>query len=121
MLKPDEVVHLNADRVAELYEQLGEAGAEEVVCRALEEMAARLSHTERCHREGRRADMGKSARGLVAISDQIGMHLLSLVAADVAACAHGHDPVATAATLSRLLRIGDRSLSEVCDLRDLTI
>ncbi len=121
MLKQKEVVRLNPDRLEELYSQLGEAGAEDVVCRALEELAVRLSQTERCHREGRLTDMRKSARSLVAIADQIGMHMLSRVAVDVAACAGGSDPVAIAATLSRLLRIGDRSLSEVWDIQDVTI
>lgn len=101
--------------------QLGEAGAEDVVCRALEELAVRLSHTERCYREARSGDLRKSARSLVAISDQIGMQMLSRVAADVAVCVDRGDAVALAATLSRLLRIGERSLSEIWDLQDQTI
>ncbi len=121
MLKQEEVVRLNPDRLEELYSQLGEAGAEDVVCRALEELAARLSQTERCYREGRLADMRKSARSLVAIADQIGMHMLSRVAADVAGCADRCDLVAIAATLSRLLHIGERSLSEIWDLQGMTI
>jgi hypothetical protein len=121
MLKQNEAVRLNAGRLEELYVQLGEAGAEDVVCRALEELALRLSHTERCHREGRLDDMRKSARSLVAISDQIGMQLLARVAADVTASADNHDMVAVAATLSRLLRIGDSSLSEVWEMQDLSI
>lgn len=106
---------MNPDRLEELYTQLGEAGAEDVVCRALEELAARLSQTERCYRERRVADMRKSARSLVAIADQIGMHTLSRVAADVASCADQRDPVAIAATLTRLMHIGERSLSEIWD------
>lgn len=121
MLVQTEVVRLNAGRLEELYMQLGEAGAEDVVCRALEELAVRLSHTERCHREGRLADMRKSARGLIAIADQIGMQALSRVAADVTVAADRRDPVAVAATLSRLLRIGDTSLSEVWEMQDLSI
>jgi hypothetical protein len=121
MLKQDEMVRLNANRLDELYAQLGESGAEDVVCRALEELAVRLSHTERCHREQQLADMRKSARSLVAISEQIGMQMLSRVAADVTHCVDACDPVATAATLSRLLRIGERSLSEVWEMQDLSI
>ncbi len=121
MLEQKEVVRLNAGRLEELYSQLGEAGAEDVVCRALEELAVRLSHTERCHREGRLTDMRKSARSLVAIADQIGMQALSRVAADVTIAADNDDLVAIAATLSRLLRIGDSSLSEVWEMQDLSI
>ncbi|MCZ4352217.1 hypothetical protein O4H61_06770 [Roseovarius aestuarii] len=120
-MKQDEVVGLNSDRLEELYVQLGERGAENVVCRALEELAVRLSHTEKCHREGGDADVQKTARGLVAIAEQIGMQMLARVAADVAVCAGKGDAVALAATMSRLLRIGERSLSEIWDIQDLSI
>jgi len=121
MLEQSEVVRLNAHRLEELYSELGEAGAENVVCRALEELAVRLSHTERCHRDGQLAEMRKSARGLVAIADQIGMQALSRVAADVTIAVDNDDPVAVAATLSRLLRIGNSSLSEVWEMHDISI
>lgn len=121
LLKQNEVVGLDADRLEELYSQLGEAGAENVVCRALEELAARLSHTERCYREIRITDMRKSARSLIAIAEQIGMLKLAQVAGDVTRCIDEADRVALAATLARLLRIGERSLSEIWDLQDLSI
>ena len=115
MLKQDEIVQLNSDRLEELYAQLGEAGAEDVVCRALEELAVRLTHADRCWREGRTADLHKSARSLIGISEQIGMLMLARVARDVAHCAEKGDGIALAATLCRLIRIGERSLSEIWD------
>lgn len=121
MLKHEEVVRFDPERVEELYTELGEAAAEDVVCRALEEMAACLSHAERCHREARPEDMRSSARGLAAIAGQLGMLPLARVAGDVAACAEVGDPVASAATLARLLRLGERSLGEVQDMRDVTL
>ena len=121
LLTQDEVVRLDPDRLEDLYDQLGERGAENVVCRALEELAARLSHTERCYRERRTGDMRKSARGLIAIAEQIGMWMLARVACDVTQCIDAGDPVALGAVLARLLRIGERSLSEVWELQDLSI
>ena len=121
LLKQNEVVGLDAARLEELYTQLGEADAENVVCRALEELAARLSHTERCYREIRVTDMRKSARSLIAIAEQIGMLKLAQVAGDVTRCIDESDRVGLAATLARLLRIGERSLSEIWDLQDLSI
>lgn len=118
LLEQRESVKFDTDRLEQLYVQLGESGAEDVVCRALEELAARLSHTEGCYREGRVADMRKSARSLIAIADQIGMAALARVARDVTVCIDHHDPVALAATLSRLLRIGERSLLEIWDVQD---
>ena len=121
LLKQNERVQLDANRLEDLYLQLGEAGAEDVVCRALEELAARLSHTERCYRETRFHDMRKSARSLIAISEQIGMQHLARVAGDVTNCIDLGDRNALAATLARLLRIGERSLNEIWDLQDLSI
>ncbi|SLN45621.1 hypothetical protein PEL8287_02347 [Roseovarius litorisediminis] len=121
LLNQDERVQLDPGRLKELYFQLGEAGAEDVVCRALEELAARLSHTERCYREMRLRDMRKSARSLIAIADQVGMQMLAQVAGDVTASIDCGDQTALAATLSRLIRIGEGSLSKIWDLQDLSI
>ena len=121
LLQQSETVRLDPDRLEELYHQLGEAGAENVVCRALEELAVRLSYTERCYREFQLDDMRKSARSLVAIAEQIGMQTLARVALDVTRCIDDQDRIALAATLSRLLRIGERSLHEIWDFQDLTI
>ncbi len=121
MLKQNEIVQLDAGRLEELFVQLGESCAEDVVCRALEELAARLSSTERCYREMRFEDMRKAARSLIAISEQIGMQKLADVARDVTTCIDIDDGTALAATLARLLRVGEGSLSEIWDLQDITI
>jgi hypothetical protein len=121
LLEQSERVSLDSDRLQQLYLQLGEAGAEDVVCRALEELAVRLSHTERCHREARWREMRKSARSLIAIAEQIGLGTLARVAQDVTVCIDDHDHVALAATLARLLRTGERSLHEIWDLQDYSI
>ncbi|MBU3261410.1 hypothetical protein KPG71_15400 [Roseovarius sp. PS-C2] len=121
LLRQDEAVRLDSTRIVELVAQLGESGAEDVICRALEELAARLSHTERCHREGRTDDMRRSARSLIAISEQIGMQGLAQVAGDVTHCIDRRDRIALAATLARLLRIGERSLGEMWNIQDLRI
>ncbi len=121
LLQQSEPVRLDPDRLEQLYLQLGEIGAENVVCRALEELAARLSFTERCYREDQVEDLRKSARSLVAISEQIGMQSLARVAQDVTRCIDNSDWTALAATLARLLRIGERSLNEIWDFQDMTI
>lgn len=112
-------MRLNAHRIDALYLQLGESSAEDVVCRALEELAARLGHAERLYREGRISDMRKCARSLIAIADQIGMQHLVQVAGDVTGCIDAGDTNALAATFARLLRIGERSLCEIWDVPEL--
>lgn len=117
----EETVRLDPDRLNALYSQLGEAGAEDIVCRAMEELAVRMAHCERLHRLSNWAELRKSARSLVAISDQIGMHMLSRVAGDVTMAVDSNDTVAIAATLARLLRIGERSLTAIWDTQDLSL
>jgi len=121
VLTQDEPVRVDPERLRELYMRLGEAGAEDVVCRAMEEIAVRLSHTERLYRQDRLREMRKSARSLVAIADQVGMKNLAAVAEDVTRCIDDCDPVALAATLARLLRVGERSLTAVWDLQDASL
>ena len=121
LLRQTESVRVDGARLDDLVAQLGPSGAENVVCRALEEVAVRLSHAERCHREGRSDDMRRAVRSLIAISDQIGMHALARVAADVVACVDNDDRIATAATLARLLRVGEACLGELCDTGSVTI
>lgn len=50
------------------------------------------------------------ARGIAALSDEIGMSALSRAARAASACALGGDPAARSATGSRMLRLGEVSL-----------
>lgn len=116
-----ETVHVDQDRLAALYAELGEAGAEDVVCRAMEELALRLSHCSRLHNAANTSELRKCARSLIAIGDQIGMHALVRVAGDVISAIDSKDDPAIAATLARLIRIGEQSLTAIWDLQDITI
>jgi hypothetical protein len=116
-----ETVHVDQDRLGALYAELGETGAEDVVCRAMEELAVRLSHCRRLHSSGNWDDLRKCTRSLIAISEQIGMLVLARVAKDVIHTIDAHDVPAVSATLARLLRIGEQSLTAIWDLQDITI
>ena len=115
-----ETVRLDSGKLNELYTQLGEAGAEDVVCRAIEELAVRLSHCERLWRQADLPNLRKSARSLVAIAEQIGMTAMARIAGDVTAAIDSGDQVATSATLFRLLRVGERSLTAVWEQQDIS-
>jgi len=117
----DEKVRLDSDRLAELYVQLGEAGAQDVVCRAMEELAVRLTRINESYQTNKTHDLRKGAKGLIGIAEQVGMQRLADVARDVRNCADENDPIALAATMARLLRIGDCSLTAVWDLQDLSV
>ncbi|MEK0164363.1 hypothetical protein VWZ88_05600 [Phaeobacter sp. JH20_36] len=116
-----ENVRLDSDKLSDLYTQLGEAGAEDVVCRAIEELAVRLSHCERLWRQNDLPNLRKSARSLIAIADQIGMTAMARVARDVTGAIDINDFAAVSATLFRLMRIGERSLTAVWEQQDLSV
>ncbi len=116
-----ENVRLDPDKLGELYAQLGEAGAEDVVCRAIEELAVRLTHCERLWRQNNMVDLRKNARSLIAISEQIGMNAMASIARDVTVSIDSEDAPAVAAILFRLLRVGERSLTAVWDQQDVTV
>lgn len=119
-LRPDEPVRLDRTLISALYASAGESQAEEIICRAMEELAVRLAQMERAYAAGQQALLGKGARSLVAIADQVGMTGLAHVARDVALCAERGDATALGATLARLMRISDRSLTAVWDQADLS-
>lgn len=114
----NEPVRLDPDSLESLYAELGPAGAENVVCRAMEELALRLADLTTLHHAGELAELARVARSLVAISKQVGLSDFARVAKDVAKCAERQDPIALGATLCRLERVGDRSLTAVWDLPD---
>lgn len=116
-----EQVRVDADKLGQLYAQLGDRGAEDVVCRAMEELAARLGHADQHYRSADHAALRKNARSLAAIADQVGMHLLARVAQDVIGCVDSGDAVALGAVLARLVRVGERSLFAVWDLQDMSL
>ncbi|MEM1375482.1 MAG: hypothetical protein AAGF78_13980 [Pseudomonadota bacterium] len=116
VLAHDEVVRMDGRAVAALKGQLGEAGAEGVINRAMEELANRLSLIERCYFQGETEALWKATKGLIGIAEQIGLETLANAARALADCAKGDDAVALSAVLNRLIRLGDRSLTAVWDM-----
>ena len=121
VLRHVEGVRLDPERLLALYEELGQSGAEQVICTAVEELAVRLSDLQRFAMTGDMQALIRSARLLATLARQIGMTTLARVAEDVANCAAVDDTNSLAATVSRLARIGDRSLTAVWDLQDITV
>nr|WP_174822684.1 hypothetical protein [Ruegeria lacuscaerulensis] len=112
---------MDQDRLNGLYRQLGDKNALDVLCRTVEELAVRLSNCERFWRQRDWTGLRKCSRSLVAISEQIGMVALARVAGDVARTVDAGDAVATGATLSRLIRVGEKSLTVIWDQQDLSV
>ncbi|MCO6383640.1 MAG: hypothetical protein JXQ91_17170 [Vannielia sp.] len=121
VLHVEDDIRLDPERLGVLYYQLGEQGAEDVVCRAMEELAVRLADVDARFRAQDWPGVARLSRGLVAIAEQVGMIGLSRVASDVNRSARSLDFPAISATLARLGRIADRSLTEVWDTQDLSV
>ena len=120
-LAPAERPAVDPAQIETLCTDLGRPAAEDVVCRAMEELAQRMCQIQTQALKGPREDMHKGLRGLAAIADQIGLCSLSEVAHDVMACIELGDAVAEAATLARQARVGERSLTALWDLNEFTV
>lgn len=116
-----EPVQVNHERLNALYGEMDPSNAEDVVCRAMEELALRLAHCDRLYRKGELDELRRAAKSMIAIADQIGMDALAQVAGDVVRCSKSRDHVALAATLGRLMRTGEGSLSAIWDLQNITL
>lgn len=120
-LHHDEKVRLDADRLARLYIDLGAAGAEAVLCNAMEELAVRLARIERSRHEDDVEQIVVTAEAITVVAERIGLRALASVSQDVVTSAARVDHAALAATLARLARTGDRSLSAIWDPQDLSV
>lgn len=117
----DEPVRLDPDALNCLHRQLGPAGAENVISRALEEVTARMVEAHRLHKAGSYEELAKVSRSLIAIGQQLGMTRFARVARDVMVCANRADSASLSATLSRLDRLAEGSLMAMWDLQDLRV
>lgn len=118
ILVPRDVVRFDHHKVFDLSHQLGMRAAEDVVCRAIEDVAARLAYIAQLSPHASLCDLRKSTRGLIAIAEQVGMSTLAMVARDVVGCIDAGNGVALAATHERLMRVGDMSLSVLWESQD---
>ena len=119
-LRPKERVCQDAEPIATIYRNLGTSSAEQVVTRALGELAltmAGLAQQVRAHEMG---DLMRQLRRLQRMAENLGMVSLGLVAGDLRDCLDRGDVTAFSAVWARLLRIAERSLASDKDLLDQT-
>lgn len=111
VLHPRDTAHFDEDILEQLSRDLGPGVAENILCRALEDMAIRFDHIREEYRDGRERELRKSVRAIVPIAHQVGLRGLSSIAQDVLVCIDRGEGVALAATLCRLLRSGELAIS----------
>lgn len=120
-LRPEGAVSIDQPRLTQLYKQLGTIDADDVVSRAMEELAVRLAKVGSAYKQKDFEEVQRGGRSMIAISEQIGMTTFAAAAAGVSDTATAVDSVALAATVDRLLRVGENSLLAVWELQGVSI
>ncbi len=120
-LRQNEMPGFDPDRLTELYVKLGEAGAEDVICRVMEDLATRLADIHDVQGIADDRLLQQAVRNIAELAGKIGLTGLFRVALDVEYCLNFKDYPARAATITRMLRIGEKSLTTIWDHRDLSI
>lgn len=119
VLWQDEPLAMDEERLAGLYLELGEARAQAVVMRAVEDISVQLEQITGFARAGRLDALRRVAEEVADTAIPFGLQSLARVAGDVATlAARGDDPVAQAACLARLERVANRSMRIVFHLSD---
>ena len=111
MLRPNDHVKQDAEPIATIYRNLGAASAEQVVTRALTELALTMAGLASQMRAQELGDMDRQLRRLQRMSENLGLVSLASIAGDVRDCLGRNDVTSFAAVWARLLRVAERSLA----------
>ena len=121
ILRHDEGIRVDAERLVTIYAGRSKREAEEVLQRGIEDLGARLAEMQRHFDAGDWPALIRSARFAARMAEPLGMASFSQVARDLAGATIAADGPARAATMARLLRIAARSVTAIRDLRDMTM
>ncbi|MEP5762488.1 MAG: hypothetical protein ABJ327_24855 [Litoreibacter sp.] len=117
----NEIVVLDALKLTELCVAKGEAGAEALVGDVIERLSIELNLVEQAYIAQDLSTLVTHAKALIPLANQIGMTTFAKVTEDVVQCARAAEIMPLAATLSRLVRIADKSLTTLWDMENITI
>lgn len=115
-----EPARFNPGQLEILCDTLGELRAEAEVAHALDRLATLMGEVTRLEGTTDAAHLEEVLAALVRDAHLIGMATLARVARSVLDCLDTGDPIALAATMARLHRVGDRSIHAIWDLEDLS-
>lgn len=121
VLRHEEGVRVDAERLARLCAARSPRDAGEVLHSWLHDIAARIDDIGRHVAADDGAALIRSVRIAVRIAEPMGMASFVAVAQDLVAATRAGDRPAQAAVFARLRRVADRSLTAICDLRDMTV
>ncbi len=116
-LSLSEPLRVDAEPILRLRAAEGLQVAEATVARARDEIGHRLGRAAELYAIGSLGLLQGEARGIAESALSVGLADLTRAARHVADCAGRNDPAGLAATLARLLRLGDRALTLIGSLR----
>lgn len=110
-LRPKDRLRQDGEAIAAIYRNLGTATAEQMVTRALGELALTMAGIAAQLRTHEVADLSRQLRRLQRMAENLGMVSLGQVAGDARDCLERSDSTAFAAVCARLMRVAERSLA----------
>ena len=109
-LRPREVVRQDVEAIAVIYRNLGAPVAEQMVARALGELALTMAGIAEKVRSQELRDLARQLGRLTRLAGDLGLSTLATVAADAKSCLESADSTAFSAVWARLMRVAERSL-----------
>lgn len=106
-----ERVRQDGEAIAAIYRNLGTAAAEQMVSRALGELALAVAGLAAQVKAVELAELPRQLKKLQRMAENMGMISLSAVAQDARICLDRCDGTAFTAVWARLLRVAERSLA----------
>ena len=110
-LRPREAVRQDVEAIAEIYRNLGAPVAEQMVTRALGELALTMAGIAEKERAQDLRDLSRQLGRLGRLAGDLGLSSLAAVAEDAKTCLERADGTAFSAVWARLLRVAERSLA----------
>jgi hypothetical protein len=110
-LRPIERPYQDGEQIALIYRSLGSASAEQVIARALGELAFAMSGLADRIKAHELGDLLRRLKRLQQMAQNLGLLTLGQVAADLAHCVRRQDSTAFAAVWARLVRIAETTLT----------
>ena len=111
VLRPKDRIRHDAGPISTIYRNLDTASAEQVVTRALGELALAMSGLADQVRGHDLKDLDRQLRRLQRMAENLGMVSFAEVCGDVRYCLERGDVTAFAAVWARLMRVAERSLT----------
>ena len=111
-------VRVDTERLNRICGAVGATTGEVVINTAMEDLAALMATAHRAWGQSDVDALQPSAVQISGIADRIGLLTLATVAHDVADLCIGGDDAALAATVTRMVRLGEMSLIAVWEAQD---